>query len=100
MRNGMPEGPMNGEEVHLPPEPVRNLEPTCGIEKECYPPRMEILRNNEVSIQFFSVGCVIRVGCKSVGFNNVEEAMKELNEYVANPRESVKKWNKVFNVNE
>ena len=96
MRNGMPEGTMNDEEVCLPPEPV----PTCNDEKDCYPSRIAMLRDNDISIQFFSVGCVIRVGCKSVGFNNVEEAMKELNEYVANPREATKKWNKIFNVNE
>ena len=63
---------------------------------EYIPTRTELLQRNEISIQFMSVGCVIRIGCKSIPFESVEDAMKELNEYVNNPRKSTKKWEKIF----
>jgi hypothetical protein len=92
MRNGMPEGPMNGEPI----EPVREIK---GCEKEWYPPKNELLVENEINIRFHSVGCVISVGCKSVAFHTVEGAMLALNEYVENPQDSKKKWMNIFNEN-
>ena len=64
--------------------------------QEYIPSRTELLQRHEIVIQFMSVGCVIRIGCKSIPFESVEEAMKELNEYVNNPRKSTKKWEKVL----
>ena len=64
--------------------------------QEYIPSRTELLQRHEIVIQFMSVGCVIRIGCKSIPFESVNEAMKELNEYVNNPRKSTKKWEKVF----
>ena len=64
--------------------------------QEYIPSKTELLQRHEISIQFMSVGCVIRIGCKSIPFESVNEAMKELNEYVNNPRKSTKKWEKVF----
>ena len=64
--------------------------------QEYIPSRTELLQRHEIVIQFMSVGCVIRIGCKSIPFESVDEAMKELNEYVNNPRKSTKKWEKVF----
>ena len=64
--------------------------------QEYIPSRTELLQRHEISIQFMSVGCVIRIGCKSIPFESVNEAMAELNEYVNNPRKSTKKWEKVF----
>lgn len=72
----------------------------CGSEKEYMPSRTEILRGNDVYFQFLSVGCVIRIGCKSIAFNNVEEAMKEFNDFVKDPQKSWKKWNEIFKQNE
>jgi hypothetical protein len=37
------------------------------------------------------------VGCKEIAFTSIEEAMKEVNAYVANPRELEKKYNKLIN---
>jgi len=81
--------------------PIRDIDECRPTECEEKPrARMDMLRNHEINIQFFSVGCLIRVGCKTIAFNSVEIAMNELNMYVADPNESVIKWNKVFNVNE
>jgi len=59
-------------------------------------PRAETLRQFEINIQFLSIGCMVRVGCKTIPFSNTEEAMKEIAAYVANPRASIKKWNAIF----
>ena len=90
---------MPDQERRIEPTQGAVMQPTCD-EKEHYPPRREMLRQHEININFFDRGCMIRVGCKSIAFSNTEEAMKEINEYVTNPRESIKKWNKIFNENE
>lgn len=63
---------------------------------EYIPTRTELLQRHEISIHFMSVGCLVRIGCKSIPFESVEDAMKELNEYVNNPRKSTKKWEKIL----
>jgi hypothetical protein len=63
---------------------------------EYIPKKQEILREYEIGIRFLSIGCVIRVGCKEIPFTDVNEAMTELSNYVANPYEEGKKWNKIF----
>jgi len=63
---------------------------------EYRPNKAEILRENEICIRFHSIGCVINVGCKSIPFTSVEEAMKALNSYVENPYEEKTKWYKIF----
>jgi len=60
------------------------------------PSDKEALREYEIGIRFLSRGCVIRVGCKEIPFESSELAMKELNEYVANPYETQKKWKKLL----
>lgn len=64
--------------------------------KEYKPPRQECLREFRVEIEFLSIGCVIRVGCKSVPFSTVSEGMKAFNDYVANPYETRKIWEERF----
>ena len=54
--------------------------------------RQQALSSYSINIEFLSIGCIIRVGCKSIPFQSVEEAMAELNEYVKNPLVSGKKW--------
>lgn len=66
-------------------------------EKRGYQSKQELLQQYEIRIQFLSVGCIINVGCKSIAFSSVRDAMKELNDYVENPKESSDKWNKIFN---
>jgi hypothetical protein len=66
------------------------------MKEEYIPSKLELLQRHEIVLQFMSVGCVIRIGCKSIPFESVEDAMKELNAYVNNPHESIKKWEKIF----
>jgi hypothetical protein len=60
------------------------------------PSRQYFLREYPINIKFLSIGCVVEVGCKSIPFTSVDEAMKEINEYVANPREMQEKWRKIL----
>jgi hypothetical protein len=70
------------------------LEDACA--KEYRPSRTECLRDYRVEIEFLSIGCIIRVGCKSVPFSTVKEGMKALNDYVANPYETRTVWQERF----
>ena len=66
-------------------------------EKEYIRPRMDYLRDYSIGIRFLNLGAVVTVGCKEIAFTSISEAMKEVNAYVANPRELEKKYNKLFN---
>ena len=68
--------------------------------KEYIRPKMEYLREHEINIRFLSVGCIVRVGCKEIAFKSIQEAMQEVNEYVANPRMLTDKYNRLFNEQE
>lgn len=57
----------------------------------------EMLRDHIVEIRFLSVGCVIRVGCKEIPFEDRNRAMIELLDYVRDPHTATKKWNQKFN---
>ena len=63
---------------------------------EYKPSRSECLRDYEVNIQFLSIGCIIRVGCKSVPFTSIKEGMIALNEYVEKPYETRQIWEEKF----
>jgi hypothetical protein len=68
--------------------------------KDYRPSDMEFLRDYEIIIRFLSGrGCVIRVGCKEIAFEDNQKAMEALNSYVSNPYEESKKWNQIFNKN-
>ena len=60
--------------------------------KEYRPSRMECLRDYNINIRFLSVGCIIEVGCKSIPFTTIKEAMEALNQYVAKPYETRQVW--------
>lgn len=56
----------------------------------------EILGCYAIRIEFLSIGCIIKVGCKSIPFSSVKEAMKALNDYVTNPEETIKIWEEIL----
>jgi len=62
--------------------------------------KQDALSDYSINIEFLSIGCVIRVGCKSIPFSTVEDGMKALNDYVANPQEIRKTWGKIFSKEE
>lgn len=61
---------------------------------EYTPSRSQALKDYSINIEFLSIGCIVRVGCKSIPFTSVDEAMKELNAYIKDPVASQKIWNK------
>jgi hypothetical protein len=67
-----------------------------SYEKEYIPPKMEVLKQYSISIQFHDVGCTVQVGCKSVAFNTIESAMEAINTYVKDPYMEQQKWQKIF----
>lgn len=58
--------------------------------------KTELLKEYGISIEFLSIGCVISIGCKKIPFTNLDEAMKELTEYVKDPHKTREKWYKIF----
>ena len=71
-------------------------QPTAVEPCEYTPTRSQALKDHHLSIEFLSIGCLVRVGCKTIPFTSVDEAMKEVNAYVKNPVASQKTWNKRF----
>lgn len=72
-----------------------NLEPRPMIDESLEEYKLtnqQLLQQHEIRIQFLSRGCIVHVGCKSIAFESVESAMKELNYYVTNTFESEKAW--------
>jgi hypothetical protein len=63
---------------------------------EYKPSRSQVLRDYPINIEFLTIGCIVRVGCKTIPFTSVDEAMKEINAYVKDPVKSQEVWNKRF----
>lgn len=85
-----------GEEQLTVAPPISQGDCVKECAKEWRPSRTECLREYRVEIEFLSIGCVIRVGCKSVPFSTIAEGMRALNEYVDNPYETRKVWEERF----
>ena len=59
--------------------------------------KKSLLNDYEITIRFLSGrGCIVQVGCKQIAFEDPNQAMKEINEYVSDPITAHKKWNKIF----
>jgi hypothetical protein len=66
---------------------------------EYRPSKQEALREYEINIRFLSRGCVVRVGCKEIAFEDGTKAMAEINEYVSGDTYEVqKKWRKLLDM--
>jgi hypothetical protein len=91
---------MNNTEQCLPEElssPLRSRgENVVAEQPEYKPSNAQCLREYEVSIRFFNRGCLVRVGCQEIAFENIEDARKELNEYLTNTYETKEKWRKIL----
>lgn len=64
---------------------------------EWRPSNNEAIREYEITIKFLNRGCLVQVGCKTIAFESVENAMKSINAYVTNPWEEQQKWRKILN---
>jgi len=86
-------GPDFRDQLQRVPEPrEQEFNDTLGLKRS----RQNWLREFNINIRFLSIGCIVDVGCKSIPFTSIDEAMKELNAYVANPKEAIEKWNKIL----
>lgn len=73
-------------------------EPCVEPCQEYRPSNQQALLEYEINIRFLSRGCIVQVGCKSIAFETVESAMKEINEYVNNTYETQQKWRKLLDM--
>jgi len=71
-------------------------EPMLAELEEYRPSNKEALREFEISIKFLNRGCIVRVGCKEIAFEDPTRAMEAINNYVANPWEEQRKWRKIL----
>ena len=77
------------EEAVMPESTVCNT-------KEWRPSRIESLRNHNINIEFLSMGCIVRVGCMSIPFQYVNDAVEAIQEYVKNPYDEKQRWEKLI----
>jgi hypothetical protein len=68
------------------PEPVEEYKPS----------KREALKSHDIRIEFLDRGCIIRVGCKAIAFEDTEEAITTLVEYTKNPWELQQEWRKIL----
>jgi len=54
------------------------------------------LEDYDVRINFLSRGCIVRVGCKSIAFEDNDEMIAVLSEYVNDPTKISKKWREIL----
>ncbi len=58
----------------------------------------QVLKEYEIRIQFLDLGCIVNVGCKSIAYTNIYEAIEGVKAYVSNPKEVGKIWRDKFNM--
>ena len=58
----------------------------------------QVLQHHEMRIEFLDKGCIVRIGCKSIAFSTVSEAMDAINSYVNNPKIVGEYWRGQFNM--
>jgi hypothetical protein len=75
------------------PEPI---EEQIAVKTEETPSRQYYLREYPIKIEFLSIGCIVTVGCKTIPFTSVDEAMKEINAYITNPSKEQQRWREIL----
>ena len=87
---------MNEEEATMPmPEMEVGYLKSSG--EEYVPSAGDILKNYEVTIKPLDSGATVRVGCKTIAFTTLEDALENVNFYFKDPQTSYKHWMKEFN---
>jgi len=86
---------MNEEEATMPmPEMEVGYLKSSG--EEYVPSAGDILISNAVRIEVVDCGAIVKVGCKTIAFSTVEEALEQVNVHFKDPVASYKKWNQRF----
>ena len=60
--------------------------------------KQQILEQYSIKIRFLSRGCTVELGCKTIAFTTVEEAMQAIQYYVADPETVGEYWRGQFNM--
>lgn len=102
--------PINGsyesEVIERLPEPPVMIDLTRELREEApmHEPsvkkqtKQQILQEYPIGIRFLSKGCVVEVGCKTIAFSTVPEAMEAVTTYVADPETVGEYWRGQFNM--
>jgi len=61
-----------------------------------YGSKQQLLSRYSIKIDFLSRGCIVNIGCKTIPFEKVEDAITEISRYVNNPEEVEKEYNEKF----
>jgi len=72
------------------------MQEEIGVKTQERMSRNYYLREYPINIEFLSIGCIVRVGCKSIPFTSVDDAMKEINAYVADPYKEQQRWRQLL----
>jgi len=67
----------------------------CPTE-EYRPSRIDALQQHEIRIKFLSRGCIVSVGCKDIAFQDLSDAIHEINKYLTCPYETQQEWRKIL----
>jgi hypothetical protein len=82
--------------MYREPVTAREREIPQEVMPEYKRPKQEVLSDYPITIRFLSIGCIVEVGCKSIPFTSIVDAMREVNEYVENPHEAQEKWRRIL----
>jgi hypothetical protein len=74
----------------------REAQPFQDVKSAYKASNTEILREYEIHIKFLNRGCIVNVGCKTIAFESVENAMIAVNAYVTNPHDEQEKWRQIL----
>lgn len=92
--NGMMKAP-----VPIPDYPSMNEhQPMFQREDFSKSSKTQLLKRWSIGIEFFDSGCIVRVGCKTIAFDTVEEALAEIEEYCKDPHAAIKEWSKFIEI--
>jgi len=91
----MPDEAMNND-VRQGPIGVMNGDNGC---KEYREPKSELLKRWSITISFHDIGCTVVIGCKTIAFTDVADAMSAIQHYISDPYKVTKNWMKLFENN-
>jgi hypothetical protein len=64
--------------------------------EEYRPSRIQVLQEYEIRIKFLSRGCIVSVGCKEIAFQDLSDAIHEINKYFTCPYETQQEWRNIL----
>lgn len=87
---------MENQEMLLSPTDAVSYLPETRTERKHGSTKQQLLSRYGIKIDFLSRGCVVNIGCKTIPFEKVKDAITEINRYVNNPEEVEKEYNEKF----